>query len=289
VGIAAAYWFDRSFNAVNCLLTLAGIVLVHFAVNLWNDYYDFRQGADQINKNRSMFGGGSGFIVSREAPAHVFRNLALISVLLALACGGLLMWRVDGGIGPVFWFVVAGLFGGYFYTAPPLKFAYRGLGELDIFLNLGPVPVVAAYYVQTGTLDGWMPVAVASLPVGLLMTALLWINQFPDAPSDGEAGKRTLVVRLGTARARWFYYALTTAAYLSVLLPPFLLGFPKLYLLGLLGIVPTLLAVRMLHRHHDDPPALLKGQAMSILAHGTAGFLSSIAFLIVPLAEQLMA
>lgn len=279
VGTAAAWHFARAFDLVNFILCMLGMMLIHLAVNLWNDYYDFKQGADQVNENRTQFGGGSGFLLEGASPRE-FRNYALGSFLIALACGIGLMVRVDGGIGPVFWLIVIGTIGGWGYTAPPLKFAYRGLGEIDIFFNLGLVPAMGSYYVQTG-LFSWES-AVASLPVGLLMTALLWINQTPDAPADRKAGKRTLVVRLGTARARYVYFILTALGYLSLLLPPLVWGFPKLYLLGLLGLAPSFAACSILWKHHDNPPGMLKGQAMTVISHAIAGLLTSLALFAAP-------
>lgn len=277
VGAAAAWHFARQFDLVNFVLCMLGMMLIHLAVNLWNDYYDFKQGADQVNQNRTQFGGGSGFLLEGASPAE-FRTYALGSFVAALACGAGLMIRVDGGIGPVFWLVVIGAIGGWGYTAPPLKFAYRGLGEVDIFLNLGLIPTLGSYYVQTGRFS-W-EAAVASLPVGFLMTALLWINQTPDAPADRQAGKRTLVVRLGTAKSRYIYFALMAAGFLSVLLPPLLWTFPKLYLLGMAGLIPAVIACSVFWKQHANPPGMLRGQGMTVLSHALAGAFTSLALFV---------
>ncbi len=278
LGAAAAWRFGRVFDPLNFALTLAGMVFVHFAVNLFNDYFDFIQGADQINENRSPFGGGSGFIVSGAADKSLIFKLALFSLTVSFLCGLALLVRVDGGVGPIFWLMLAGFIGGVFYTAPPLKFSYRGLGEADIFITLCVLPVVGAYYAQTGALS-WTPVVV-SLPISFLMTGLLWINQFPDSPSDSLAGKRTLVVRMGTRRARFVYLILIAGAYATVAIPPLLLDFGAWYLMGLTGLGASILACRIIMTRHDQPRGLFPGQAMSVVAHAATGTLCAVGLLL---------
>lgn len=278
LGTALAWQAERAFDFVNFVLTITGLVFIHFGVNLYNDYYDFVLGTDSLNENRSILCGGSDTLVEGKASPHLIFNLAVFSTGMAILCGSALMFRVDGGIGPVFWLMVAGFFGGYFYTAPPLKLAYRGWGEADIFLSLGVLPVLGAYYVQTAQLS-WLPVIVA-LPISFLMTNLLWINQFPDFQSDRQAGKNNLVVRLGTDKARFVYVVIAALAYLSLAVPPFFLGLTRSYLLGMLAALPSAAAVIIVLRHHDKPRNLLPGQALSIIAHGTAGALSAAGLLV---------
>ncbi len=277
LGGAAAWCFNHTFNLLAFALTMAGMVFVHFAVNLFNDYYDSLQGADQFNENRNSLGGGSGVIVRGEAPALLICNLGIFSLTMSLICGVTLMCWIDGGIGPIFWFMIAGFIGGFFYTAPPLKFAYRGWGEVDIFIALCVLPVAGTYYVLTSTLS-WTPVIV-SLPISFLMTDLLWINQFPDYPSDKASGKGTMVVRMGTSRARYVYPVLAVCAYICVAIPPLLMGWPKAYLLGLVGIIPSICAMRIIMRHHNEPKRIIMGQIMSITAHGLTGIFSAIGLL----------
>lgn len=277
LGGASAWCFNHTFNVLAFALTMVGMVFVHFAVNLFNDYYDSLQGADGLNENRSTLGGGSGVIVRGEATALLIRNLGIFSLAMSIICGVILMFWIDGGIGPIFWFMIAGFIGGFFYTAPPLKFAYRGWGEVDIFIALCVLPVAGTYYVLTSSLS-WTPVIV-SLPISFLMTDLLWINQFPDYPSDKAAGKGTLVVRMGTRSARYVYPVLAAGAYICVAYPPLFLGWHKAYLLGLLGIIPSVIATRVIMRHHNEPRNLLFGQIMSITAHGITGVFSAIGLL----------
>lgn len=278
LGTSLAWRGSHSFDGVSFTLTLAGMVFAHFGMNLFNDYYDFRQGADLNNRFRNRFSGGSPHLVDgRETPERI-RSLAVLSLFVALCCGVALSVRVDRGLGPVLWLMIAGAFGGYCYTAPPLKFVYRGWGELFIFMNFGVLPVLGAYYVQSGSLS-WIP-PIVSMPVAFLVTNILYINQFPDHPSDRDAGKRTLVVRLGTRRARYLYLVFWLLSLLFIGVPILSMDFPVLYVAAMLGVLPAIPATVVLFRYHDNPSRLLTAQALTIIAHMATGSLLVLATLI---------
>lgn len=269
LGAAIAYHFEHVFKPLDFALTLFGMIFAHLGVNLANDYYDYLQGADQHNQYRHPFNGGSPHLVEGREKPELIRTLTWLSFALAAFCGLLLMWRVDGGIGPVFWLAIAGFVGGFFYTAPPLKFVYRGLGELFILFNFGVLPVLGAYYVQTGRMA--LSPILGGAVVGLLTTNILYINQFPDYQSDRDAGKATLVVRLGTARARYLYLLFLFCAAVLIVLASVWFSYPRFYLIGLLALAPAIAASRILMRYHNDPPNLRKGQALTILAQLITG------------------
>ncbi len=278
LGTALAYRLENAFEPVSFALVVLGMVFAHLGVNLANDFFDFQQGADQNNQFRNPFSGGSPSLAEgQESPARV-KVLFWVSFVVAAVCGAVLMMRVDGGIGPVFWIALGGFISGYFYTAPPLKFVYRGFGELFILLGFGVLPVLGTYYVQTGTLA--LEPVIAGAAVGLLTTNILYINQFPDYRSDKEAGKGTLVVRLGTARARFVYPIILAGAALFIALGPALFAFPLYYLAGLLALAPAFLAVAILMRHHGEPPLLLKGQALTIVTQLAVGLVLTVGVLL---------
>lgn len=278
LGTALAYRLKGAFRPLDFVLVLLGMVFAHLGVNLANDYFDFQQGADQNNQFRNPFSGGSPSLAEgRESPLR-FLRLFLLSFALAALCGITLMVRVDRGIGPIFWIALAGFVSGFFYTAPPLKFVYRGLGELFIMLGFGVLPVLGTYYVQTGMLA--LEPVIAGAAVGLLTTNILYINQFPDYRSDKEAGKSTLVVRLGTARARFLYPIFLACAALFIALGPALFRFPLFYLAGLLALAPAVAAGAILMRYHGEPPRLLKGQALTIVTQLCTGLLLTVGVLL---------
>jgi 1,4-dihydroxy-2-naphthoate polyprenyltransferase len=251
--LIAAAWVGATtqgaFPWLAFTLAMIGGCALHLAANTFNDYFDWKSGADEANKEYfQAFSGGSRAIELRLiSPEGVFR-VGLISSLVALATGiGLLTM-----VGPsILWFGVAGLFSAYFYTAPPLRLvARKGLGELLIGLNFGPLMVAGTVFAMTGSVS-WLDFLVG-LPVGLLTTAILWINEFPDAESDAATGKNNLVVVLGKDVARYGYAVIVGAAFAVVaglvvagLVPAGALAF-------LLGLPLAVYATRVLFKHFRD-------------------------------------
>ena len=143
----------------------------------------------------------------------------------------------------VLWLGLVGVGCAYFYQAPPLRLSYRGLGELTVALCYGPLIAAGTYLVQRGTVS--LEVVLVSLPLGLLIAAFLWINEFPDYGADLSARKRTLVVQLGRrAASRVFVLAIAAAFGLLALLPLF--GLPPAVCLG---------GSRAAHRRRGGPAA----------------------------------
>jgi len=192
------------------LFALFAGIFLHVAANTFNDYFDWQSGADQANNDYFLpYSGGSRSIELGLISEKALFRVALISLSIASLLG--LMLAVRSGPG-ILLFGVVGALSSYFYTAPPLRLAARkGLGELLIGLNFGPFATAGTVYALTGSVS--LSDFLIGVPIGLLTTAILWINQFPDEVSDREAGKINLVVLLGKRRARWGYLLLLTLAF----------------------------------------------------------------------------
>ena len=169
------------------------------------------------------------------------------------------------------WFGLAAVLLGYFYTASPLRLAYRGLGEILVFLKAGPLAVCGSYLLFTGNIT--LEAVLISIPQGLLLTAILFINEFPDYEADKLAGKRHLVVRIGREKARIFYAVLIIAIYLSVLIPVILKLMP-IYLLAIFITLPLAVqAVSTALKNYNDERAIMPAQAKTILLTLSSGIL----------------
>ena len=159
---------------------------------------------------------------------------------------------------------------GLLYTAPPVRLACRGLGELGITLAFGPLLVAGAALVQTGTFE---PRALlAGLPTGLLTASIIWVNQFPDVVGDGAGGKHTLVVRLGLAKSRGAYlilWMLSLASLVGLVLTGIL---PTHALAGLLALPLAIYVTRHLFRHYRSR-AIKAAMAGTIYLHLSVGLL----------------
>ncbi len=265
---AAIAWKDGFLNLPLFLLTLAGVACFHIGTNVINDYFDFSSGADNANLTPTPFGGGSRVIQRGLMSPLAVRNLAIVFYALGAALG--LILAAVRGI-EVLALGIAGFLLGFLYTAPPFRLAHRGLGELAVGLGFGPLIVVGTYFVQSGY---WSAEALlASLPVALLIAAVLYINEIPDRPWDAKAGKRTLVVRLSSPAAINGYLLLILAAYAIIVAGVIAGVMPIATLLGLLTFPMAWNAFNTLRRHHAYPYRLIPANATTIFVHLLTGLL----------------
>lgn len=268
-GTAAAWRDGFDFSAGFFLLTLVGVVLLHAGANTANDYFDHKSGTDEINVERvAPFTGGSRLIQEGAIrPGHMlalslalYAAGALIGLYLAWTRGMLIL--VLGLIGAA---------GGFFYTAPPFRLAGRALGEATVGLNFGLLAVLGSYYVQARGL-GWTAFH-TGVPVALLITAVLFINQFPDTASDAATGKRHIVARIGKKRSVRLYLLFTGLPYLYIAISATTGGLPLTSLGALAGAIPAVRAMRTATRFFDSSPQLTPALRDTIAAHALTGVL----------------
>jgi 1,4-dihydroxy-2-naphthoate octaprenyltransferase len=166
---------------------------LHAGANIVNDYFDSKSGNDWVNKNVTPFSGGRQFIQQ----AILSPKATLLNGIFCFTLGGALGILILLLTHSVFILILglAGILGGFFYTAPPVKLGYRGVGELFIAFLFGILPVYGSYYLQTGKID-MLPLS-ASCVIGILIFLVIFINEFPDLDADKQADKRTLIVRYG--------------------------------------------------------------------------------------------
>jgi 1,4-dihydroxy-2-naphthoate polyprenyltransferase len=219
VGSAAAY-LEGGFQWLPALAALAGALLLQIGANLANDVFDFHRGTDRGERLGPLRVTQAGLLKPGTVLAGmwiVFGLAALIGVYLAWIAG----WAV-------IWIGLACILAAVAYTGGPIPFGYFGLGDLVVFIFFGPLATCGTYFVQAervSPLAAW-----SSVPIGLLVTAILVVNNLRDIETDRLAGKRTLAVRVGAIWTRREYAACLAGAYL--LLPIFILaGIAPVYVL----------------------------------------------------------
>ena len=201
VGTAAV--LPEAFSPVRFLLALAGSVAIQAGTNMLNEHFDHVQGLDLTRDRRA------DMVVQTGEMAHgaLFRG-GVVAMLLGALCGLVLVYLT----GPVLLVVgMLSVFAGYAYTARPFALGYRALGEVTVFIFMGPVIVMGAAFVQT---ERWSWEALLlSIPVGMLVTAILHVNNIRDMADDLANGKRTLANVFGRRVATGEYWFLVPGSY----------------------------------------------------------------------------
>jgi len=205
VGTALAV-ADGDFRLPVFLMALAAALLLQVGTNFANDVFDFERGADTGERLGPPRVTQSGLLT----PSDVRRGMAAAfggAMLLGLGLTYYGGWPIIG-IG------VLSIVAGVIYTGGPWPTGYHGLGDAFVFCFFGLVAVGGTYYLHTDTLR-WAAIA-AAVPVGLLITAILVVNNLRDRETDARSGKRTLAVRLGDRATRLQYAALVGGSYVAI-------------------------------------------------------------------------
>lgn len=260
--VLAVYW-SGCFNLLNLILSLLGVILAMIGTYTFNEYYDFKTGVDIIipSDHVTPFNAGSRVLPSGSLKPESVLKLGLTAWVLYAIIAAYFTFTTGWAIIPL---SIMGFISGAFYTTPPFKWAYRGFGEFLIGLNYGPLITFGSYYVQTNDL----PVELAILPSivpGLLITAVIWINEFPDYYADKTVGKMNLVARLGLEKARTIYYLLVSSIYVVLLLGVFYQVIPPAGLILLMTLPVTCKNIMIVKKYYNIPRGLIPAMSGTIL------------------------
>ena len=252
------------------MLTLLAGSLLHIGTNTSNDYFDHISGTDARNynySNKGLNGGSRSIQMGLISPKGIL-TVAIIAFTLSAVAGIPLI--IKSGLS-ILWLGLIGFFSGLFYTAPPFKFSSRkGMGELLIGLNFGPLMVAGSALVQTGQL---LPEAfLAGIPIGFLIAAVVYMNEFPDYDSDKATGKNTLIVVFGPEKARAGYVALVASAFASIVILAINGTVPMLSLIALLAVYFGFTATRTLYKYYNNR-LLQPANWGTIIMHSVTGVL----------------
>ena len=231
----------NSLSLTNAILSIIGIICAHIFGNLFNDYFDVKSGTDENNNEYFNVGdkslmlrgaqisGGSravelGLITLKKT--KILGNLMIIIALSCLIIISINIYYQTGSFNNIYGVGIIGFLGlflAYFYTAEPLKFSSRkGLGELTIFLTFGPLLTLGSFFAMSNvsieiSLQLLQNFALIGIPLGLLTTNILLINQFPDLKADKKSHKINLVVLFGKKYSRWIYLANLVVIYITTI------------------------------------------------------------------------
>jgi 1,4-dihydroxy-2-naphthoate polyprenyltransferase len=242
VGTALAATED-TFKVLTFIAALVGALFIQVGTNLSNDYSDARRGADTEDRLGPVRVTAGGLVPPRQVliATYVAFGVAVLAGVYLIATAGWELLLVGA----------ASILAGVLYTGGPRPYGYEGLGEVFVFLFFGVVAVAGSYYAQVEKLE-WEALVLA-VPVGLLASAILVVNNVRDLETDRRAGKRTLAVRLGRERVRTLYAAMLALAFLTAPAPWLLGSLSGRLLLSWLAVPLAVPLVRVVRTRTDGP------------------------------------
>lgn len=248
-------WYDGAFHLGYALLAFVGLLLCHISVNVLNDYFDYRSGID-LKTRRTPFSGGSGILPASLLPPQQVLWFGLISLLLAVPIGLFFVIKVGGLLLPL---LLLGALCVLLYTPVLTRL---GWPEWAPGAGLGSLPVLGAYFVQTGAYT--LPALIAAIPSGILVHNLLFLNEFPDAEADAQAHRKTLPIIIGKARSSIIYSILTVLVYLWIIGGVSAGLMPAFSLLGLLTLPVAIKAIQGA-RHYQQVDKLVPALGYNVI------------------------
>jgi 1,4-dihydroxy-2-naphthoate octaprenyltransferase len=276
LGGVVAWAMTGEFHPWYFIVTVVGVTINHISLNMTDDYFDYKHSVDQAkDREKNPYSGGSGTLTTKLIqPKTMYRVLMVgyfITILLGLYLTAMRGW----------WVFIMGGFGmgcAYFYTAPPIRYGYHGFGEISQLINFSITIGLGSYFVQAQHFS-WQA-ALALLPLGFMMFAMITINEIPDEAEDRAGGKRNLVVIFGKKTAVWLYGISMMIAFLIIIISPFLYATTFWIYLSLITLPGVVKAVSILYRNYQDAQQMSPANMLTIRIHNIVGILLIAAYLI---------
>ena len=256
LGTILAYKINFSFSLEVFILGVSGVILIMLSTYHMGEYFDYRE--DEISKRlyESKFAGGSGVIQAGGMSRSVALWTGIISFLLAGIIGVILQFVLKTGPYTLLWGCL-GAFPGFFYSTRPIRLVQRGIGEIFIGFCYGWLPVASAYYIQTGAIHPvihWI-----TIPIGLTIFNVIFLNEYPDYESDKATGKKNMLYRLGKEKGNFLYVVFSLLASALVLSSPFWgTPFKVIYFYLPVLAISLFIVVMMLRGKYEDRKILEK-------------------------------
>ncbi len=270
-GLAASFYAYRVFSPFNALLVLIGALLTHAAVNVFNNYFDYRSGIDE-RTTKTPFSGGVDILVEGKMKPSVAFAVGLMCLLGAAAIGAYFLAQK---FYPLFPILLYGLVTICLYT--PLISKIHALSEIVAGTGFGFMSL-GVYATQTGVIDG-TGISVF-VPVTILVALLLFLNEFPDAEADKASGRRHSVILLGKKRAARVYVVGLAATYASILLAVAARVAPLTILVSFISTPIAYEAGRIALKNYDQIPGLVPALALNVIVILSTILLIACGFLI---------
>ncbi len=267
-GTLLAVGINQKVNVLGFLIVLIIGIGLHVATNVYNDIYDTKQGTDRVNVHRNPFSGGSGILVRYPEMMQRMYWLARTGLAISLVATLALTMVIDRSRWPYLWglYVLAAFFS-KFYTAAPIKLAYRGLGEIAVWFAFGPMAILMAALGQN--IDFHRAIVLAMPITGISTLSILLLGQMIDREADQAAGKWGVAVRLGNRATSIIYLLVQILLCINVGLLAFMLK-PSGWIILIAWLPYGLLLPRIvaiLRRRYDQPDELKAAAQLNVQLH----------------------
>jgi len=276
LGGMIAWTNDGQFYPGYFLLVMSGLILNHIALNMTDDYYDFRHLVDVFaEEGKNPYTGGSGLLSSGLIQPEKMRQVFIILYIITIGIG-VFLGVMRGAF--ILFLLGVGFFCAFFYTAPPIQFGYRGLGEFAQLLCFGPGIGLGAYYVQAQRIS-WEAFW-GTLPFGIMLFSMITINEIPDYFEDRKGGKLNLVARFGREIGVWLFILSLLSAYGVILAGVILERVPVLGLISLLTLPLAYKTISILRNFYQEPIKMAPANFGMICIHNFTAILLILAYFI---------
>lgn len=267
-GTLLAISINNSVNILGLLFVLMMGIGLHVATNVYNDIYDTLQGTDKINVHRNQFSGGSGILLDHPDMIPQLYHLARGGLMLALFATVALMFVVDKSLWIHLWglYLLSAFFSKY-YTAAPIKVAYRGLGEIAVWFAFGPMAILVAAVSQN---VGFHPIILTAMPAtGISTLSILLLGQLIDLDADKATGKWGVAARLGTKATSYIYLMVQIILMIDIIVLSQLLDSSGWVIL--ICLIPYILLLpqiwKIMDKNHTDAKALQAAAKINVQLH----------------------
>lgn len=280
-GTLLSVYINGYLDIINFIIVLSIGIGLHVATNVYNDIYDTIQGTDKVNVHRNETSGGSGVLLDNPELFGKMFFLARAGLVIALLGTIALTPLISRELWPLLWglFLLSAFFSKY-YTAPPVKLAYRGLGEFFVWFAFGPMAILIA---TVGQGIGFHPMVLLLMPAtGLSTSSILLAGQLIDLDADRDGGKHGVASRLGTRFTSVLYLLVQLTIVTNIIL--LFIYYPGSSWSLLLALIPYVFifpkAAGIILRHHDNPDELKAGAKLTVLTHVGFSLLLIVGFVI---------
>ncbi len=250
------------------ILTVLGCWIAHAGSNIFSDYFDFKKRVDRTG----TYGSSGVLVEGLLTPKSAFIG-SLVAFIVASSIGLFFILALPHG-SELIWLIALGAFMGFFYTASPFVIKYRALGDIAVFLAFGPAMALGAYFVQAGHYS--LTPILYSLPIALLVDAVLHSNNLRDIKNDSVVEIKTFAMVLGEQGAKYMYYTLLIGAYVLI---PILIAFANLTWISLITFISLPIAIKLIKivRNKSQIPE----SEFAVIDAGTAKFHSAFSILFI--------